>query len=128
MRLRLALLLFLASTTAAEEPLRDRWIYVSRNLWVDKNVDEVEALFRRAAAAGYNGVLLSDSKFSRLEDMDKRYFANVDRLKKVAAELKLEIVPAVFPIGAELTPLLPTTNPNCMSGRKLPRCLHRKSL
>ncbi len=99
MRLRLALLLFLASTTAAEEPLRDRWIYVSRNLWVDKNVDEVEALFRRAAAAGYNGVLLSDSKFSRLEDMDKRYFANVDRLKKVAAELKLEIVPAVFPIG-----------------------------
>ncbi|MCE9582686.1 MAG: hypothetical protein K8T20_09355, partial [Planctomycetes bacterium] len=79
--------------------LRDRWIYLSTNLLVDKNADDAEALFRRAAKAGYNGVLLSDSKFSRLEDMEKRYFANVERLKKVAAELKLEIVPAVFPIG-----------------------------
>ncbi|MEK7466962.1 MAG: hypothetical protein AAB074_06050 [Planctomycetota bacterium] len=99
MLLRFALLFVLAGAAAAEEPLRDRWIYVSRNLWVDKNLDEVEALFRRASMAGYTGVLLSDSKFSRLEDMDKRYFSNVDRLKRVAAGLKLEIVPAVFPIG-----------------------------
>lgn len=96
---RFAVLLLLAGGAAAEDSFRDRWIYVSRNLWVDRNVDDVEALFRRAAKAGYNGVLLADSKFSRLADMDKRYFANVDRLKKVAADVKLEIVPAVFPIG-----------------------------
>jgi hypothetical protein len=77
----------------------ERWLYYSQNLWVDKNIDELEALFRRAAAAGYTHVLLSDSKFARLGDMDAHYFRNVDRVKKLAAELKLELVPALFPIG-----------------------------
>ncbi|MBI2923912.1 MAG: hypothetical protein HYY18_22870 [Planctomycetes bacterium] len=98
---RAALVLLLAGFAGAEEPLqlKDRWVYVSRNLWVDANIPQVEDIFRRAAKAGYTGILLADSKFSRLEDMDKRYFANVDRLRKLAAELRLEIVPAVFPIG-----------------------------
>ena len=75
------------------------WLYCSQNLWVDKNLDELEALWRRAAGAGYTHVLLSDSKFGKLGDMDARYFRNVDRLRKLASELKLEIVPALFPIG-----------------------------
>src|SRR5262245_51946034 len=87
-----------AASLAPAAPLQ-RWIYCSKNLWVDKNVDELEALFRRAAKAGYTHVLLADSKFSRLGEMDARYFRNVDRLKKLAAELRLEIVPALFPIG-----------------------------
>lgn len=79
--------------------LQDKWVYVSVNLWVDKNLETVESVFRRAAKAGYNGILLADSKFGKLGDMDTRYFRNVDRVKKLAAELKLEIVPAVFPVG-----------------------------
>jgi len=39
--------------------LPQRWVYCSRNLWVDKNVDDIEALLRRAAKAGYTGVLLA---------------------------------------------------------------------
>src|ERR1043166_2466331 len=31
--------------------------------------------------------------------MDGRYFRNIERVKKIAAELKLEIVPALFSIG-----------------------------
>src|ERR1041385_4582841 len=77
----------------------ERWIYCAQNLWVDKNIDELEALFERAAKAGYTHVLLSDSKFAKLGDMDTRYFRNIERLKKLAAELQLEIVPAVFPVG-----------------------------
>src|ERR1043166_8457136 len=77
----------------------ERWIYCSQNLWVDKNIDALEALFRRAAKAGYSHVLLSDSKFSKLGDMDARYFRNIERLKKLAAELNLQIVPALFGIG-----------------------------
>ena len=101
--IRLAVLLcmvavFAASPGEAPDPLQ-RWLYWSRNLWVDKNIDQLEALFRRAAKAGYTHVLLSDSKFARLGEMDDRYFRNVDRLKKLAAELNLEIVPAFFPIG-----------------------------
>ena len=83
------------------QPVRalERWIYCAQNLWVDKNIEALETLLRRAAKAGYTHVLLTDSKFSKLGDMDARYFRNVERVKKLAAELKLEIVPAVFPVG-----------------------------
>jgi hypothetical protein len=37
--------------------------------------------------------------------MDKRYFQNLDRAKKIAADLKLELVPAVFHIGYSNTML-----------------------
>jgi len=84
---------------AASAATLERWIYCSQNLWVDKNIDALEALFRRAAKAGYSHVLLSDSKFSKLGDMDARYFRNIERLKKLAAELNLQIVPALFGIG-----------------------------
>ncbi len=79
--------------------LEKRWVYCSFNLWVDKNIDTLEAVMRRAAKAGYNGVLLADSKFAKLGDMDARYFKNVERVKLLAAELKLEVIPALFPVG-----------------------------
>ena len=75
------------------------WIYCSQNLWVDQNINDLEVLFRRAAGAGYTHVLLADSKFAKLGTMDARYFRNVDRVKQLAAELKLELVPALFSIG-----------------------------
>lgn len=78
----------------------EKWFYQSTNLLVDKNIDELETLWKRAAAAGYTQVLLADSKFGRLKDMEgTRYGENVARVKRIAADLHLEIVPAVFPIG-----------------------------
>lgn len=75
------------------------WVYCSFNLWVDANVDTLEGLMRRASGAGYTHVLLADSKFGKLGEMDARYFRNVERVKRLAQELRLELVPAVFPIG-----------------------------
>jgi len=75
------------------------WLYCSRNLWVDKNIDDLESLFQRAAKAGYTRILLTDSKFAKLDDMDARYFRNVERVKKLAAALHMEIIPALFPFG-----------------------------
>src|SRR5437016_5030621 len=75
------------------------WLYHATNFLVDKNVDAAEELWTRAAKAGYTKVLLADSKLAKLADMDKRYFKNLDRAKKIAADLKIEIVPAVFHIG-----------------------------
>ena len=100
LRLLVASLWFCALVIPANAavPL-ERWIYCPQNLWVDKNIDSLETLFRRAAKAGYTHVLLSDSKFAKLGEMDARYFRNVDRLKKLAAELKLELVPALFSVG-----------------------------
>jgi len=104
MRISPAAILLLAtllpSAIFAQSPgLRERWIYCSKNLLVDSQVDELESIFTRASKAGYNGIVLSDSKFGRLEDMDKRYFQNVERVKKSAADNHLQIIPCLFPVG-----------------------------
>src|SRR5690348_5631316 len=91
MRSRFWLLLALLNLlNCGAEPLQ-RWLYLSQNLWPEENMPKVEDLFRRASKAGYTHVLLSDSKFSKLDEMDTRYFRHVDRLKTLAKELHLEI-------------------------------------
>jgi hypothetical protein len=77
----------------------ERWFYVAQNLWVDQNITNVVALMQLASSAGYTHMLLNDSKFSRLATMDAHYFRNLAILKQTAANLNLEIVPTVFPIG-----------------------------
>ena len=94
-----ALMCSLACASVQPAKGLEQWLYCAQNLWVDKNIDELETLFQRAAKAGYTHVLLSDSKFAKLGDMDARYFRNVERVKKIAAAARLEIVPAVFPVG-----------------------------
>src|SRR5947207_5963086 len=87
---------------ADDRPAPALWFYYPTNLQIDQNVSKLEPIWRRAVAAGYSHVLLADSKFAKLGDLqgnEKRYFANVERVKKLAAELKLEIVPALFDIG-----------------------------
>jgi hypothetical protein len=78
---------------------RFRWVYVATNLLVDKNADQLISLIGRAEKAGYNGILLDDYKFNKLGEMPRNYFKNVARVRKAAAAAKIEIIPAVFPIG-----------------------------
>lgn len=75
------------------------WFYYSTNLQVAENLKPLESVFRRAAAAGYTEVLLADSKFSHLGTQPAVYFQNVERVKQLAAELHLDIVPSIFPVG-----------------------------
>lgn len=89
---------FLASASEGGNP-KELWLYCSQNLWVDQNIEALDHLFARAQKAGYTHVLLSDSKFAKLADMDARYFRNVEEVKALAARSNLEIVPALFPIG-----------------------------
>lgn len=77
----------------------DRFVYISANLLVDTEVSRVESLIDRAAAAGYTGVVLADSKFCRLADMPDTYFAHARRIRAAAEAKHIEIVPCVFPIG-----------------------------
>ena len=46
----------LGGLPAPAAPLQ-RWIYCAQNLWVDKNIDELETLFQRAAKAGYGSAV-----------------------------------------------------------------------
>lgn len=98
-RLAICATLLLASMPAQSPPPPQLWVYCSFNLLVDQQVETLAAVMRRAAAAGYSHVLLSDSKFGRLADMDRRYFDHVDRIVQLAGELHLQLVPAVFPLG-----------------------------
>lgn len=93
------LLLALLQTAPEAADLSQRWLYSPTNLQVDENVATLDALWRRAARAGYTHVLLADSKLAKLADVPARYFKNVERAKAIAAELKLEVVPALFHIG-----------------------------
>ncbi len=96
---KIAALIVLLSSVAAPAQALEKWIYVSKNLLLDKSVSEIDQLMQRGQAAGYDHMLLADSKFTRLADMDQRYFRNVDRVKQLASKYHIEIVPALFPVG-----------------------------
>lgn len=94
----LALLTLASAFTYAAEPF-EKWIYRATNLLVDKNIDELGTLMAKGKAAGYTHMLLADAKFSRLGEMDARYFKNAERVKALAAQHGIQIVPALFSIG-----------------------------
>ena len=79
--------------------LRYRWVFVRANLQVEQNLEKVQALARRAKAAGYNGIVLADYKLQILDRAPSHYFRHARDLRESAAELGLEIVPLVCPVG-----------------------------
>jgi hypothetical protein len=94
------LIVLMAQFAVAAAP--DLWFYQAANLLPEENIKKVEELWRRAAAAGYSHVLLADSKFEQLGnlgDNEARYRQHVARLRELATELKLQVVPAGFGIG-----------------------------
>jgi len=100
--LRSAILVLLVvyewSAAAAADPPR-RWVYFQRNLQVRENVDQAEDMLKRAAAAGYNGVVLADYKLNILDRVPRHYFDNARRFRQIADDLKLEVIPTVAPMG-----------------------------
>ncbi len=96
----LALLLGTAQAgEAGDARYQERWLYCSFNLQVDRSVEDLKALFDRAARAGYTAVLLSDYKLQVLYRVPDFYYRNVEKVKAAAAKSGLELIPAVFSIG-----------------------------
>ncbi len=89
----------LATGNSKASELAHRWIYLQTNLLVDANVERHLKLFERAAKAGYNGVMLADSKFMRWDLLPERYLANVRRTREACRRLGLEVIACVCPIG-----------------------------
>jgi hypothetical protein len=69
------------------------------NLQVEQSADDVAALIARGAKAGYNGMVLADYKLNVLDRVPDYYFKHVARVRAVASKHKVEIIPAVCPIG-----------------------------
>jgi hypothetical protein len=87
------------STTLADQPLKHRWVYLMTNLQVNENLPKAESLVRRAAKAGYNGIVLADFKLNVLDRVTDNYFKNTRQFKAAADELQIEVIPAVAPFG-----------------------------
>ena len=84
---------------AAERPWKWLWVYAPCNFQVNERVDGLIALMDRAKKAGYNGMLIGDSKFGRIEGRPDNYYANLARTKKAAEDLGIELIVSVFSIG-----------------------------
>jgi hypothetical protein len=91
--------LLLASAAAQAQQLRYKWFYASQNLLVDSNVSALQQLMQRAAAVGYNGVVLADYKLQILDQVPEHYFANAATVVASAQQNGLEVYPCVFPVG-----------------------------
>ena len=81
------------------EPLEYRWVYLQQNLQVKENLPKIEAILRRAAKSGYNGVVLADYKLNILDRVPDHYFKNAARFQEICRELNLEIIPTVTNFG-----------------------------
>ncbi len=92
-------LVFFSVADKVDAAERELWIYCPANFLVESECKRVHRVMEQAASAGYTHVLVSDSKFSRLHEMDKRYFNHIAELRAKAAELKLVLVPACCPVG-----------------------------
>jgi len=70
-------------------PYRERWVYCSANLQVDKSADDLIALIERAGRDGYTAMLLADYKLQILDRVIDRYFHNAERVKAQGLRITL---------------------------------------
>lgn len=95
----MASLFIVANNRSCKAQALERWVYVSANFLLPTEVDRVEKLMKECRPLGYTHLLITDSKFCRLKELDKRYVQNISRIVATAKQLELKLVPAVFPVG-----------------------------
>ena len=75
-----------------------RWVYVSKSLGRDSDVEEIRAIAKTASGHGLNGILLAaglDNLRRRTSDYERR----LKEVKNICTEARLEIIPQLFSIG-----------------------------
>jgi hypothetical protein len=86
--------------------LAQRFVYISGNFMREPQVDEAIANVKKAAAAGYNAVLVTDCKFSRWDDKatvdQPQYILNVQKFTKAAKDLGMKVVACVGAQNADM--------------------------
>jgi hypothetical protein len=88
-----------ALTSTAE--FEQKWIFLrfGQSLGSTAGADRAIQLLEQAHALGIRHALLSDSSHLQAEKAGQDYFANIARVKARAAELKIALIPTVFPTG-----------------------------
>src|SRR5690242_4709073 len=72
-----------------------RWVYISRGLRSDKDVEEIRQLAKTASEHGLNGIVLA-ARMDSIDLQPPEYLTRLQQVKKIADENKMEIVPNIF--------------------------------
>ena len=96
------------------------WVYATANFQVDASTDKLLALLKRAKAAGYDGAVVTDYKFGKIDGRIARYYRNLERTRTTAQKLGMELIPCVMPIGYSNSIL--QNNPNLAAGLPVKDC------
>jgi len=76
----------------------DRWVYVSRNLTKDADVEDIRGIVATAAQHGLNGMVLTGG-FDYMDLQKPAYFRRLEEVKAICAQHKIEIIPILFSAG-----------------------------
>lgn len=91
-----AVLVLLGGIARAEPKYPDRFVWIfGWNLGKDSDVAQIEKLLETAAQHGINGAVMSMSLAGQGAD----YLRRIDQIRQTCDRLRIELIPAGFPIG-----------------------------
>jgi len=96
----LTLILFFAfmSTVCEGKIYPYRWVYVSRSLRRDSDMEEITQIVKTASKHGLNGMVLT-AGLDRLDLQPKDYFRRLEEVKRISQEHNVEVIPIIFSAG-----------------------------
>ncbi|HYF49947.1 MAG TPA: hypothetical protein VEJ63_11100 [Planctomycetota bacterium] len=100
-RLLLPLLLGLTFTAFSQEggdAMPERWVYFTATLGDDAGLEKTLALLKDAKACGCTHALLIEGRWLKFPD-DAQYHARVEKVKALAKEQNVKLIPSVFSVG-----------------------------
>lgn len=86
------------SVEGGEQVYPDRWVYVSRGLGRDEDVDQIREIVRTASEHGLNGMVLA-AGLDRLSRRSSDHLRRLQEVKNFCQEYKIEIIPIIFSVG-----------------------------
>lgn len=93
------ILAIVAALSFQRAMLSYRWVYLQTNFFRPEEVEKAITLVRRAAKAGYNGLVFADSKLQNQSPFPDFYRRNVKRVQEEARKVGVEVYPCVLPVG-----------------------------
>jgi len=76
----------------------NRWVYVSRSLSSDRDVEDIREIARTAAEHGLNGIAFAGG-LDRLDLQPPAYFDRLRQVKHICDDYQLELIPEFFSVG-----------------------------
>jgi len=75
----------------------NRWVYVSRSLRDDRQVEDIRGIARTASEHGLNGMVLTG--LDQLDSASPDYLKRLEQVKAISKQYSLEIIPIIYSAG-----------------------------